>query len=615
MLGFRLAALIALAIAFVTSFGWFFDVVVLIDWRGRAAHSGPANLAGLLLSASLCIAHWRSGPRGERWSLGLAWVSLVATLATLAMALLQVPRELMVEPLAFAALSAISTAVIISDDHPFFSQSISLAIALFACIGLFSYFYNVSVFLWQAPFNGLSGPTSALLAMQSISAIGLLPRRGLLRAWTSSGPTQRFAQTVVPTMLVAILLGPWLGRLGVRAGLYEAELQGVAESTIALVLIVGIAAFAMRQLQVSEDAALRQSRRFEAAARASQALIYEWKPRQDEVLRIRGVKELVGYEDAELGPTSASWRALIHPNDLAGLHAPTGTSPGQYLRNEYRLRHKQGHYISVLDSMLVVETGAGGEILLAIGSTIDISEARIRQRELQDKNELLEQFTHVAAHDLQEPLRMMAVFTQLLEESLRGRTNTEQTDWMRRIVNSATRMSVLLTDLRAFLEVSRPQFNLRAPVAIADSLERALDNLQLSIRESGARIDAGPLPSVYCPAPLLVLVFQNLISNAIKYAGDAPPRIRIRAVETESEWRIDIEDWGIGIDTANQSVIFAPFQRLSSDNQGSGLGLAICQSILRRCQGRIWVESGLNEGATFRLAFPKEPGFTPQESL
>ncbi len=614
-MAFRLASLIALAITLVTSFGWFFDVVILLDWRGQAAHSGPANLAGLILSVSLCVAHWRNGLPAERWSIPLAWLGLGATLTTLAAALAQSPTELNFEPLAFLALSMIAAATIISGEHPFFSQSICLAIALFASIGLFSYFYDVSVFLWQAPFNGLSGPTSAMLTAQSVSAIGLQPRRGLLRAWTSSGPTQRFARTVMPTVLAAILLGPWLGRLGVQAGLYDAELRGVAESTIALVLIVGIATFAMRQLQETEDAALTQSRRFEAAAHASQALIYEWKPQRDEVLRIRGVKDLVGYEENELRPTASSWLSLIHPNDVSSLNLPKGTGPGEFLRNEYRLRHKKGHYVSVLDSMLVVETDARGEIVLAIGSTIDISEARIRQRELQDKNELLEQFTHVAAHDLQEPLRMMSVFTQLLGESLRGAATAEQEDWMRRIVNGATRMSVLLRDLRAFLEVSKPEFDLLAPSPIAESVERALDNLQLSIRESGARIDAGPLPSVYCPPPLLVLVFQNLISNAIKYAGQSPPRIEIQASETASEWRVAVRDWGIGIGAKDQGVIFAPFQRLNSDNPGSGLGLAICQSILRRCRGRIWVESGLSDGTAFWLAFPKEPGFTPRESF
>ncbi len=226
--------------------------------------------------------------------------------------------------------------------------------------------------------------------------------------------------------------------------------------------------------------------------------------------------------------------------------------------------------------------------------------------ELARSNAELEQFAYVASHDLQEPLRMVASFTQLLARRYRGRLEKDADEFIGFAVDGATRMQALINDLLAYSRVGT-RGKPFAPTDCGAVLQMALDNLARSVLESGAVITHDPLPTVWGDAVQLTQVFQNLIANAVKFRGQETPRIHVSAKRQGSQWVFAVRDNGIGIDPDQQERIFMIFQRLHhrSEYPGTGIGLAICKKILERHGGRIWVESKPDEGATFYFSLPE----------
>jgi signal transduction histidine kinase len=233
------------------------------------------------------------------------------------------------------------------------------------------------------------------------------------------------------------------------------------------------------------------------------------------------------------------------------------------------------------------------------------AELNERAKDLARSNSELQQFAYVASHDLQEPLRMVASFTQLLAKRYKDKLDDDARDFINFAVDGATRMQTLISDLLNYSRVGTQG----KPFAITEMdalLKRVLESLQFGIEESGAVISSDPLPSVMADPQQLGQLFQNLLANAIKFHGEQPPRIRILAERIGADWKISVRDNGIGISQEHADRIFVIFQRLHTKTEypGTGIGLAICKKIVERHGGRIWIEPSPAGGTTFCFTIP-----------
>lgn len=241
-------------------------------------------------------------------------------------------------------------------------------------------------------------------------------------------------------------------------------------------------------------------------------------------------------------------------------------------------------------------------------------EARVQQRtrELQRSNQELEQFAYVASHDLQEPLRMISSFMQLMERRYKGRLDDDADQYIGYAVDGARRLQLLIQDLLAFSRVGSHGAPLE-PTNCEEVLGRVLGNLQVAATESGAQITSDPMPVVLGDASQLVQLFQNLLANGLKFRGKEAPRIHVGARREGDEWTFTVSDNGIGIEKQFFEKIFTIFQRLHGREEyaGTGIGLAVCKKIVERHRGRIWLESELGKGTQFHFTLSSTTA-TPQ---
>jgi PAS domain S-box-containing protein len=326
----------------------------------------------------------------------------------------------------------------------------------------------------------------------------------------------------------------------------------------------------------------------------------------------RGAERIFGYKADEIigRPVSTlvvPGRADEIPNILARIRR--GDRVDHY---ETRRQTKTGRVLAISLTVSPIRD-ASGTIVGASKIARDITERVRIEEELRAANAALvranadlEQFAYSASHDLQEPLRMIATYSSMLKRKFGEQLDPDGEQYIRYVVDGALRMQQLIHDLLAYTEASTSADDPGAEADADDALRHALANLQEAVTTAGATVTHTPLPRVRVRQVHLEQVFQNLISNAIRYRCEDPPRIHIAAERQDAVWLFSVRDNGIGIDPKYKERIFGMFKRLHSATEypGSGMGLAISERIVHRAGGRIWVESVPGRGSTFFFTAP-----------
>ena len=319
-----------------------------------------------------------------------------------------------------------------------------------------------------------------------------------------------------------------------------------------------------------------------------------------------GVERLLGYSEQEwVGqPASIIFTPAEKSMEVCQSEMRKALESGSATDIRWH-RRKDGSEFFANGFMNVIRDDSGA-LLGYVKIMSDETARKQLQDSLSESNAALEQFAYVASHDLQEPLRTMSNYAQLLTKKYKGKFDDDADRSFGFIVDASQRMSTLIQDLleyaRAATEEERP-----TSVSLDEDLEAALTHLTQAVEESGASITHDPMPTIEVDRGQMVRLFQNLIGNALKYRKpDEAPKIHINAEQTNREWLITIQDNGIGFDPQYASSIFAPFKRLhqAGDYPGTGVGLAICRRIVEAHGGRIWAESRAGEGAAFSFTLP-----------
>jgi PAS domain S-box-containing protein len=326
-----------------------------------------------------------------------------------------------------------------------------------------------------------------------------------------------------------------------------------------------------------------------------------------------GAARIEGYRTEEIigQPFSRFYSVEDIRNGTPGSELKQARKNGSFEGEGWRVRKDGSRFLAnVVITALRDEKGR----LRGFGKIMrDITERRRSEEhltrtmeELKRSNDELEQFAYVASHDLQEPLRMVASYTQLLAQRYEGRLDSDADEFITFAVDGCNRMQDLIRDLLSY-SLAAANVEVLREISCEEALEKTLKNLRATIQGSGAIVTHDSLPAIMMDETQLVQVFQNLIGNAIKYRGVAAPRVHVAATRDGGhEWIFSVRDNGMGIEPQYFERIFVLFQRLHGQNEfeGTGIGLAMCKKIVNRIGGRIWVESQAMKGSTFYFALP-----------
>jgi PAS domain S-box-containing protein len=365
---------------------------------------------------------------------------------------------------------------------------------------------------------------------------------------------------------------------------------------------------------------LNQTQRLNNLINNIPGIIWEGTAQKDGTQKIGFVNDyaerVLGYAPEEWRATPDFWEKVIHPDDMEYARQrvdeifstiKAGTIQLRFVAKDGRVVHVETHTSYEMQP---------NQASAVYGVIMDITERKQYEQALSEyaanlrrSNEELEQFAYIASHDLQEPLRMMISYLQLIEQRYADKLDEDGLEFIRFAVDGSTRLKTLINDLLMYsrMQTKRADFK---PVALGSVIERVLEDLQLSIEDTNATITCDALPTVSGDEAQLTQLFQNLISNGLKFHRDEPPSVHIAVQRLRRHWEISVRDNGIGIEPQYLDRIFVIFQRLHTKDKypGTGIGLAICKKVVENHGGRIWVESAPGKGASFYFTLPLNNG-------
>ena len=358
----------------------------------------------------------------------------------------------------------------------------------------------------------------------------------------------------------------------------------------------------------AEDALHASEERFRLAQKAAKIGVFEWNMQTGINIWSAELEELYGLQPGSFPRTQSAWEKLVHPEDRESIFKAVedAISSAATVEAEWRVIWPDGsvHWIA---GRFQVDRDTQGNPERMRGVNFEITERKRIENELRRANQDLEQFAFSASHDLQEPLRSVKIYSELLDREFADHASPDQQRCIRYIRSGATRMENFVRDLLAYNRVT----TLDEPTETVDAnevLRIVLADLSGAVSDARAVIIAEPLPtSLPIHAAHLHQLFQNIVGNAIKYGGsNRTPEVHIKAERQGGSWTFAVVDNGIGIQPEFQESIFGLFKRLHTNEEypGTGIGLAICQRIVERYRGRIWVESEIGKGATFCFSIP-----------
>ncbi|WNB17869.1 PAS domain-containing protein [Marivirga arenosa] len=377
--------------------------------------------------------------------------------------------------------------------------------------------------------------------------------------------------------------------------------------------------------KTSEEKIKNSNERFEKAALATNDAIWDWNIKTNKTVRSGfGFEKQFGYKTYNADKDDQFWLKNIHPDDLERVQNSQSKAINNkkynYWKDQYRFKTKSGEYAHVIDKGFIVRDESG-EAIRMIGATTDITD-RIKYEkslievneqlqkqtfELSKSNAELEQFAYVASHDLQEPLRMVSSFLTQLEKKYGDKLDEKGIQYINFAVDGAKRMRQIILDLLDYSRIGKHEEE-KKEINLNEIIDEVCLLNRKKIDELDAKIYYKKLPSIINHNAPMIQLFQNLISNALKYIEEGvQPKIIIDASDKLEYWEFTVKDNGIGIDEKYFNKIFNIFQRLHNKHEysGSGVGLAIVKKIIDHNNGKIWVDSEIGKGTTFHFTLPK----------